>query len=270
VVSIENKKVLLQFLADGKFHSGESIAKMLGVSRTAIWKQVQTLSDYGIEIYSVRGKGYKLSRPIELLDISKIRSTFTQALLPLIKDIEIFFETESTNQYLLELLSSKSLHGRIALAEFQISGRGRRGRSWISPIGSGVCLSVGWCFDSQPESIMALSLAAGVAVAHALEKVSSERVCLKWPNDIVYDGKKLGGILLESRGESAGPCAVVIGIGINVNLPGHINALIDQAHTDLARINATPPSRNLLAGSIISEILKMLVQFEKQGFSAFF
>ncbi|MFQ5660665.1 MAG: bifunctional biotin--[acetyl-CoA-carboxylase] ligase/biotin operon repressor BirA [Gammaproteobacteria bacterium] len=260
---------VLRYLADGKFHSGEALAQRLGISRTAIWKRIHTLSRYGVDVYSVRGRGYRLAQAIELYDEARIRSYLSGNDIHLPGWMQIVFKTGSTNQLLLDYLPEKSIHGRVTLAEFQSAGRGRRGRSWIAPAGAGICLSAGWHFDSQPASMTALSLASGVAVASALKKLGITEVFLKWPNDIVSAGKKLGGILIELRGETAGPCDVVLGIGVNVNLPADVISMVDQPITDLARLHTNPPSRNHLAGAIISETLSMLEKFATHGFSPF-
>lgn len=266
---MKRKKILLHYLADGKFYSGQFLADTLGISRTAIWKQVHTLKKYGLDIYSVRGKGYRLSKPIELLDRSSIESACSSEALGLINDIEIMFKTESTNQQLLDKLSTHGIHARLVLAEFQTAGRGRRGSRWISPAGAGICLSIGWCFDYTSDSLTALSLAVGVAVVSALKQTGVAGVCLKWPNDIIYQNRKLGGILIESRGEVAGPSTVVIGIGLNVDLPEQVIDCIGQPVTDLARLMEHPPSRNDVAGTIISETIDMLNVFATHGFAAF-
>lgn len=266
---MRRKEILLHYLADGKFYSGQFLADALGISRTAIWKHVHTLKNYGLDICSVRGKGYRLSKPIELLDRSSIESACSSEALGLIKNIEIMFETESTNQQLLDKLSTDGIHARLVLAEFQTAGRGRRGSSWISPAGAGICLSIGWCFDSVSDSLTALSLAVGVAVVRALKKTGVEGVFLKWPNDIICQDRKLGGILVESRGEMAGPSTVVIGIGLNVDLSEEVMDCIGQPVTDLARLMKNPPLRNDVAGAIISETIDMLNVFATHGFAAF-
>ena len=160
-------------------------------------------------------------------------------------------------------------HGSVAVAEFQTSGRGRRGRRWLSPLGAGICLSVAWHFDSQPETMAALSLAAGVAVIRALHEQGLEKARLKWPNDIIYEDKKLGGILLETRGELAGPCDVVLGIGVNYRLQEQVIHSIDQPVTDVHGNTDRPVTRNGLCGVLINNAFRMFSEFSSGGFAAF-
>ena len=269
VFTMENRLALLHLIADGSNHSGVTLARTLGVSRTAVWKHLNSLARYDLDIVHVRGKGYRLSRAIELFDKEKILGALPQPAGAAVKELTILLETESTNRYLMNMLTAGGIHGKIVLSEFQTSGRGRRGRSWISPLGSGICVSLGWRFELQPASLTALSLAAGVAVIEALKRFDIEDIGLKWPNDIVCGGAKLGGILIETRGESAGAIDVVVGIGINVDVPDHITAAIDQPVTDLARAAATPISRNAVTAALISEIVTMFRQFAVSGFSGF-
>lgn len=266
---MDKKKLLIDRLSDGNFHSGEQLAAELGVSRTAIWKQIQTLGGYGLDIFRVRGKGYCLSQPLELLRETDIETAIDAAIRREIRGIEIFFITDSTNGQLMSRVGLPGFHGSVAVAEFQTAGRGRRGRHWLSPLGAGICLSVAWHFDSQPETMAALSLAAGVAVVRSLHTQGLVNARLKWPNDIICDGKKLGGILLETRGEMAGPCDVVLGIGINYSLPEQAVRSIDQPVTDVYGNMERPVTRSDLCGVMISNAIRMFREFSTRGFTAF-
>jgi len=261
---------LLEYLADGRFHSGEVLARSIGVSRMAVWKQIQALRSYGLDIFSVKRRGYRLSQPVELLDINRIRQYITAVAGSEVNTLEVSFKTESTNRYLMNKLPRENIHGNVVLAEYQSAGKGSKDdRRWISPLGGGVYLSIGWHFDAYPNSFTALSLSTGVAVVRALQKSGVEGLSLKWPNDIVAEGKKLGGILIESRGITKGHCDIVIGIGINVRLPAQVHEIIGQPYTDLSSLTVPPPSRNSLVGSIISETVVMLMEFNRYGFSRF-
>jgi len=141
---------LLKILSDGKFHSGEKLGNELGITRTAIWKLIRRLTEFGLDVHAVRGKGYRLPVQIELLDRGKIENNIKDQARKLIKQFEIFSVIDSTNQYLLDKLDSDDIHGHVVLAEYQTKGRGRRGNKWISPIGSGINLSFGWHFDDLP------------------------------------------------------------------------------------------------------------------------
>lgn len=266
---VNKKQLLIDRLSDGNFHSGEVLAGELGVSRTAIWKQIQTLGGYGLDIFCVRGKGYCLSRPLELLRAADIETAIDAEARREIKGIEVFFITDTTNGQLMSRAGLPGFHGSAVVAEFQTAGRGRRGRHWLSPLGAGICLSVAWHFDTQPESMAALSLAAGVAVVRSLHEHGLVEARLKWPNDIICEGKKLGGILLETRGEMAGPCDVVMGIGVNYSLPEQAIRTIDQPVTDVYSSLPRPVTRNALCGTIVGNAVRMFREFSHGGFAAF-
>lgn len=257
---------VLRLLADGDYHSGESLAARLGVSRTAIWKHIRALGQYGLEVQAAPGRGYRLGQAVELLDRVRIRRGLTPAARRLLGALEILTETDSTNQRLIESAPGvRDFPARACLAEYQRAGRGRRGNRWVAPIGAGLCLSLLWRFDAPPLSLMGLSLAAGVVLVRALEAVGGRGCGLKWPNDLVYEGRKLGGILVEVRGEADGPCSVIIGVGVNVALPAAVLQQIDQPSTDLARILGQPPSRNELAAAVINGLCDMLPDCQRKA-----
>ena len=267
-MSIDKQQYLISRLADGKFHSGESLAEEMGISRAAVWKRIKTLADMQLDVYSVNGKGHRLSQSLEVLNTETIEENLSKMALSTLADLTVLQVVSSTNEYLYNLLNNQSIHANVVLAEYQDKGRGRRGKQWVSPYASGLCLSLGWHFDSTPASYTALSLATGVAVCRSLQRSGIQKAGLKWPNDIVSDGKKLGGILLESRSESAGCSDVVIGIGINVNLPEKSRESIQQAVIDLKGISEESVSRNSLSAILIEELFFMLKQYQQQGFSS--
>ena len=255
---MHNRAKLLRLIADGELHSGEELGNALGISRTAIWKIINSLSHYGVTIVAVKGKGYRLSRPIEFLNEEILLSGISSSAAKILNKLEIFEEIESTNQYLLENLEDSDKHGNVVLAEYQSHGRGRRGSSWVSPIGSGLSLSTQWHFEQPVDSLTCLSLAVGSAVIRVLKKMGFKGVGLKWPNDIIFQNRKLGGILIEIRGETAGPCDVVIGLGLNIAFPADFEANIKQPWIDLAGIKNSIPSRNVIAAELISELMLLL------------
>jgi BirA family biotin operon repressor/biotin-[acetyl-CoA-carboxylase] ligase len=264
---MDRRERLLRILADGRFHSGQSLAATLGVSRTVIWKQIRQLAASDLDVYAVRGRGYRLAQPIELLDAGAIRAQLAPSATRRLTALELHFQIDSTNRRLLELAAVTAIAGHVCLAEYQSAGRGRRGRGWVSPPGSGIYLSLGWSFDAPPESLTGLSLAAGVAALRALRRLRIDAAGLKWPNDIVVGERKLGGILIEVRGETTGPCTVVAGVGVNVELPERAARRIDQPWTDLARAGYRP-SRNLLAAALIDELVRVFSEYEERGFAA--
>ncbi len=259
-----DRKELLHCLLDNAWHSGSALAAHLGVSRTVIWKGVKRLRDYGLEIEAGHSKGYRLLDKIDLLDRADILDEMGQAAAGC--RLDVLFETASTNQCISDRFGQPALHKQIILAERQHGGKGRRGRVWVSPFARGLYLSLGWHFDMAPASLNALSLAAGVAVAHALARLGLDGILLKWPNDLMLSDKKTGGILLEARSETAASCDVVIGIGLNVRLPEDIKTALDQPVTDLASHHAGQlPCRSKLAGCIIAAQLSMLERVAAGG-----
>lgn len=260
---MELESKLIQLLADGGFHSGSRLAGQLGVSRTTVWKTLQKLHHlYGVEIHSVKGRGYRLAQSIDLLDERKILENCQSR--DRLRGLDIHQSIESTNQWLAELPQAE-FSGRVCLAECQTAGRGRRGRRWVSPFGQSLYLSIGWQFNCGAAELSGLSLAAGVAVARVLDQEGVPGVGLKWPNDLLWNDRKLAGLLLEVSGEQGGPSRVVLGLGLNVSLSHSQVEEIDQPWVDLARICEHPPARNLLASRLIDSLLQLFSSFEVQG-----
>lgn len=266
----DKQKKILTLLADGQFHSGTGLAHALGISRSAIWKHVNTLTELGLQYSAVSGKGYRLDNPLELLAAAKINACLEAQAQTLISSLEIHDRIDSTNRYLAELAPQQAISGRVCFAEHQTAGKGRRGRQWVSPFGSNIYLSILWRFQQGYAGTAGLSLAIGVAVIRALQRQRITGIGLKWPNDIYSQGKKLGGILIEISGESDGPCAAVIGLGLNLFLPETEAESITQAWTDLSKVaGQTPLSRNSLAGSLLNQLLAVLAEFETVGINAY-
>ncbi len=268
----ENKKKLLGLLADGTFHSGTELAEQLKVSRSAIWKIINALEESGIELVAVTGKGYCLKQALELLNKDLLKLYLNDDSKKLITRIEIHDQIDSTNKYLNDLAHMNQAEFAIfCLAEQQTAGKGRRGRQWISPFGSNCYLSLLWRFEEGPASLSGLSLAIGVAVIRALKKQGIDDVGLKWPNDIFWQQKKLGGILLEVSGESNGPCSAVIGLGLNLYMSTDAGSEIDQEWVDLKQIanHSITISRNKLLASLMDEILQVCKNFTEKKFSAY-
>jgi BirA family biotin operon repressor/biotin-[acetyl-CoA-carboxylase] ligase len=275
VVSIANRlnhPRLLVLLADGGLHSGEWLATELNVSRAAVWKGVERLRGLGIDVQALPRRGYRLSSPVELLDAGRIGAELDPERLARLRRLELLFEVDSTNTRLLGSAPPPLGEADACLCELQHGGRGRRGRRWIAPFGGGIALSVAWTFGDGARTVPALSLAVGVAVSRALTRAGALGVTLKWPNDIWFRERKIGGVLIELRTEASGPAHVVIGVGVNVALPPAARREIEAGGACVAAVAdacALAPSRNLLAGAILDELLSMLVQFEREGFAAF-
>lgn len=264
LIFTETQAKLIHLLSDGQFHSGTVLAAALNLSRTAIWKQLESLSsEYGIEITAVSGKGYKLNRPLELLSEAQIRAKLYPYTDELVSNLEIYQQIDSTNRYLVERAQADAKSGLVCFAESQTSGKGRRGRQWVSPFGSNIYLSILWQFQNDPASISGLSLAVGVAVIRALRELGLIEVGLKWPNDIYWQEKKLGGILIEVSGEAGGSCSAVIGLGLNLYLPIKETASIMQPWTDLEHIIGSQNySRNKIAALLLNHLLPVIANFE--------
>ena len=255
---------LLKILADGGFHSGEELGAQLGVTRAAVWKQLKKLESLNIPLSSVKGKGYRLSDAIQLLDEEEIKEKVEGRL----DCLDVLLNTESTNSYLLEHASDHMGKRYAVLAEKQESGRGRRGRTWVSPFGKNIYLSMLWSFSGGIGSLEGLSLVIAIAVEKALSELGVDSAKLKWPNDIYLNNKKLAGILLEVSGEYSGHCQVVIGIGLNIKLSDYDAESIDQPWAQLSEhLNNT--DRNTISAALISNLIRAIEQFEKTGFKMF-
>jgi BirA family transcriptional regulator, biotin operon repressor / biotin---[acetyl-CoA-carboxylase] ligase len=256
----------LRRLADGRFHSGEEIARSLQRSRATLSEALKRAPDMGIELFSVPGKGYRLGQPIDFLDAAAISATLAQAQ-PRIR-LEIVDEIESTSTRLLELAAAGAPSGTCLAAEWQSSGRGRRGRAWVSSLGGSLTFSLLWRFERGAGHLGGLSLAVGEAVARALAQCGVRRVQVKWPNDVVADFRKLAGILVETSGEMQGPSVAVIGVGVNYRLCELVLDRIDQPVADVCQCADAPPSRSDLLARILSTLATALDAFDREGFAA--
>lgn len=263
------KTDLLPLLANGEFHSGQELADQLGVSRTAIWKQLQRLNELGIQVESSKARGYRIAGGLDLLNESRIVTSLRPDVRACLSQLDVLETVDSTNAYVLEQLSGGAMSGCVCSAEQQSAGRGRRGREWVSPFARNIYVSLGWQFNRGAASLEGLSLAVGVAIAEALESCDIEGVSLKWPNDLLHNGAKLGGILIEMTGDASGVCQVVVGVGINVNMPVEQARAIDQAWTDLASIHAgAMPSRNDVLAALLNHLLPLLAHWDETGFAS--
>lgn len=266
----ETEHQLLSLLSDGEFHSGENIGQQFGMTRSAIWKHMKVLEKRGLEIQSIRRKGYRITGGIELLDRKRIENEFDKTTRSVIKNLLIHDKIQSTNDFLMEYAKNHGTAPTICLAEQQMQGKGRRGRKWISPFATNIYCSFLWRFEKDPSEIIGLSLACAVAVVDALNNYGiKEHIGLKWPNDILWQHKKLAGVLLEMNAEPHGHCSVVIGIGINTRMTIKQASAINQSWTSIEEITAKFPERNRLAGLLIQHVVKNICEFEKNGLTPF-
>ncbi|MCI0749734.1 MAG: biotin--[acetyl-CoA-carboxylase] ligase, partial [Nevskiales bacterium] len=248
-MSADSLYPLVRTLADGRWHSGARLARTSRLTRAAIAKRLRKLKDWGLELETRSGVGYRLSQALELLEAGRILKHLSAGLR---KRLSIIVKSSlgSTNE---QLLRADSVHDPQALlAEHQTEGRGRRGRRWYSPFGTNLYLSLAWSFPQWPATLTTLPLAVGVASVNALRDCGLREVPgLKWPNDLVARGRKLGGILIEHRGEAGGACRVVIGLGLNVTMRRN-STTIGQPWIGLCELDASlSESRNLLAAKIL-------------------
>jgi BirA family biotin operon repressor/biotin-[acetyl-CoA-carboxylase] ligase len=263
--------LLLALLADGELHSGSWLAGELRHTRATVCKGVERLRSLGIEVQAVAHQGYRLANGVELLDARRLAAELGAQQKPCLRRLELLFEVDSTNTRLLGAAPPPPGSAEVCMSELQHAGRGRLGRRWIAPFGAGVSMSLSWTFSNPASTLSALSLGVGVAVARALTRAGAEGITLKWPNDIWLRDRKIGGVLIESRAE-AGGTHVVIGVGINVSLPALARQQIEASGAYVAAVAdacVRPPSRNLVAGAILDELLSMLVVYERLGFAAF-
>jgi BirA family biotin operon repressor/biotin-[acetyl-CoA-carboxylase] ligase len=259
-------------LADGQFHSGEQLAEVLGVSRSAIWKAVESLRELGATLHAVRNRGYRLAKSGEPLDAERIRERLSDGVRTRVRGLEVAWSIDSTNTVLLSRPNPPNGTTEILLAEYQTAGRGRRGRTWIAPPGGSICMSLSWTFRNVPAELGALGLVIGVCEWRALRELGMADAKLKWPNDLLVNDRKLGGILIELRAETDGPANVVIGIGINVALGAPLLEKIAEtgiSPTDLVSSGLTQVSRNAVAGAIIEQCIRGLLDFEREGLRPF-
>lgn len=262
---------LISLLDDGEIHSGAELGEALGISRAAVWKQLQQLQEMGVQVDSVKSKGYRIPGGLHLLSEQDIRRGLSPEVARLLAGIDIFPSLPSTNGHLLAAISQKGgERGRVCLAEQQTAGRGRRGRTWHSPFAKNIYFSLVWRFDQGIAAMEGLSLATGVCICQALESLGIEGVKLKWPNDLLFQGAKLGGVLLEIAGDVSGECYVVLGIGLNVDMSAVATGDIDQAFTDLSSIAAgDQPNRNRVVGALLEQLLPMLAKYHEKGFAVY-
>jgi BirA family biotin operon repressor/biotin-[acetyl-CoA-carboxylase] ligase len=265
---------LIRKLADGQFHSGTELGETFAISRTAIWKYMQRISALGLEVHSVRGKGYRLPHPVSLLDQEAIISALSRDQISAIRSLEILDSVDSTNSHAMRMLQEGGLAldtGQYAvyLAEQQTSGKGRRGRQWVSPYGRNITMTMVRLFDTGTVSTDGVSLVVGLAIIRALKMFGVRDTGVKWPNDVVCKDRKLAGILLEISGDITGVCQLLIGVGINIRCHPDIMQTVTQPWTDLYQLCGCEIDRNTLAGAVINHVMRALGEFESHGMPAF-
>jgi BirA family transcriptional regulator, biotin operon repressor / biotin---[acetyl-CoA-carboxylase] ligase len=263
---------LLARLADGELHTGAALLRELKVNRAALGEAIERLRAQGVEIITLARRGYRLPKPVELLDPLRICAGLSSPHEIKLRRLEVLFEVDSTNTRLLGLPSPPAGQADVCMSELQHSGRGRRGRRWLAPFGDSLAVSLGWTWRDATRVEPALSLAVGVAIASGLARAGARGISLKWPNDIWFNDRKIGGVLIELRADASGSAHAVIGIGLNVYLSAAARRELAQAGVRAAAVVDACPSgvsRNGLAGALLDELLSMLERFEREGFAPF-
>jgi len=247
--------------------SGDDLAREFGLTRAGIWKRIQALRASGVDVVAERGRGYRLARPLALLDATEIAAALPEGARSGLSVLQVVWEADSTNARLLAAPAPQ--HGcSVLFAERQSAGRGRRGRSWASPLAANLYFSVSRRFQTPLARMGGLSLAVGVALAEAVAALGVVQAGVKWPNDVWVDGRKLAGVLIETGGELGGPVNAVIGVGLNVQMPAGWARGIGQAWTDMAN-EGGETDRNRVAAGVLGALLPALDQFDAQGLEAF-
>lgn len=261
----ESIGLVLKRMADGRYHSGEELGELLGVSRAAVWKVLKKFEQLGVSVLSIKGKGYCVDGGLDILDINRISPQIPSTL-----QIKLFNQIDSTNTYLLR---SRSPSRAVCIAESQTAGRGRRGRHWVTPFAKNICFSIAWQFEGGIAALEGLSLVVGVLVVRVLRRIGIDGIKLKWPNDILYRNKKLGGVLIEISGDPLGECMAVIGLGLNISVPDSSAAAIEQPWINLNEIffesNLSPVGRNELIASLLTEIAEALATYQHDRLLAY-
>lgn len=254
---------LLELLKDGRFHSGQALGIALGISRSAVWKQLQHLeAELGLSIHKVRGRGYQLAAPLTLLDPLAIREQAPACDWPVL----VFDSIDSTNAEALRAIERGQAAPFLVLAERQTAGRGRRGRKWASPFAENIYYSLVLRIEGGMRQLEGLSLVVGLAVMQALRELGIPAAGLKWPNDVLVGQKKIAGILLELVGDPADVCHVVLGVGINVNM--QMTDEVDQQWTSMRLESGKAFDRNHLVAVLGEKLQAYLNRHQIGGFSA--
>ncbi|MCS6242139.1 bifunctional biotin--[acetyl-CoA-carboxylase] ligase/biotin operon repressor BirA [Shewanella baltica] len=254
------KRQILALLSSGQFVSGEQLATELGISRAAVNKHIDALETYGVAIYSVKGRGYKLANPISLIDASRLVQSIDNRCF-------YFDEIVSTNGFMLSH-TTELKNGDVCVAEYQSAGRGRRGRTWVSPYGHHLYFSLFWTFPQGMAQAMGLSLVVACTLVEVLKSFGVENIGVKWPNDIYLDNKKLAGILIEMSGQADSQCQLIIGVGVNMAMSEEQGKGIDQPWSDLSDL-VDMPDKTALVIELQKQLKRDIQLFEREGLAAF-
>jgi BirA family biotin operon repressor/biotin-[acetyl-CoA-carboxylase] ligase len=260
---------VINLLADGQFHSGEDVGGKLGISRSAIWKIVKQLEELGLDVHRVQGRGYCIPGGIQFFSEEKIRQHLSAEANQQLKKLDVFDCVNSTNSYLNSKVKDNWPSGSVCVAEHQTEGRARQGRHWVSPYGKNIYMSLLWKFAPGPSALTGLTLLVGLAIIRALSKMNIMDLHLKWPNDVMWHGAKLAGVLTEINIDDINGCHAIIGIGLNLHISPKMRAQIDKRIIDVQTILGCSPDKNTMTAFLLEELFAILPEFEKKGFEAF-
>lgn len=261
-------EALIRRLSDGKFHSGEAIAQELSISRTAVWKLIQKIEQWQVEIYSIRGRGYQIPGGLELINEELLQYQLSQHNR-LFKQVKVLTSIDSTADFLTREWQRTPGEGRVCIAEHQTAGRGRKGRVWVSPFAANLYFSIGVQLPLGLSALGGLSLAVGICLCRVINQFSGDKVKLKWPNDLLVDNKKLAGVLVEASGDTNDKSFLNIGVGINWDMKPKQGDAIDQPWANLKALLPEKVTRNDILAKLLIELDQALSQYIKTGFSSF-
>lgn len=249
---------LLPLLAHEHYQSGQRLAEQLGVTRPTISNWASELQQLGIDVFTVKGRGYRLAEPISLLNRQAILDALPAELARKMTVFDVQPDLDSTNRWVMERDAEP---GRwvVCTADYQHQGRGRRGRPWRSPPASSVMVSVAVREPLPVKALYCASLISGVAVARAIRATTGVEMALKWPNDLYYQNQKLGGILCELQGNPQDQPVLTMGIGLNVN---KTPVGVDQPVTCLADISGQLIDRSRLLACLLIEIHRVILELQ--------
>jgi BirA family biotin operon repressor/biotin-[acetyl-CoA-carboxylase] ligase len=256
---------VLRLLNQGDIHSSAQLAQAMAVSEAEMRSAIRYLRAEAVPLVSVRGRGYRLTQPIDLLDHTEIAALLQQAHCPI--ECTVLDDCDSTNTRLLDDVELAAPHALIC--ERQYDGRGRRARSWHTGLAEALSFSLLWSSARPPRMLNGLSLAIGVACIRALKESGIDGIVLKWPNDLLFRGAKLGGILIEMQ-RGIAPTRAVIGIGLNTHLRRDLSVRFGRPISDLHTAATAPlPTRNRLFATLLVHLCRALAEFEADGFAVF-
>lgn len=254
---------LTNILSDGEYHDGNTLGDTLSMTRSAVWKAIKKLENFNIEIHSIKGKGYALLEPLILLDSKKIKKQIKHKV-----ELSVLESVGSTNTYLQQFKQSNTI--KICIAEQQTQGKGRLGREWFSPFGKNIYMSLLYHFKKDISELSGLSLVMSLAIMKTLRQAGvTEKLSMKWPNDLLYAEKKISGTLIEIQAETNGLCHAYIGVGINVNMMHDMRNEVTQPWTSIQKVINQHTDRNVLSASLINCLLDYLHRFELHGLQHF-